>query len=356
MRVLVLTLALLAGPALAQGAGWRGVYVASAPLNGPRQMLPDAAYRGPGSGVYVRLVWAQVEPAPGRYDWSLLDAALARATAAGKKVSLSVIAGGRSPTWLAGQGVQVVEVAAARGANRTCDRIAVPVPWDAGYQKAYARMQAAVAARVRARGAWDAVRIVKLTGIGRITEELRLPITVRADPCGGDPSGQWRQAGYTPERAVAAWRVLADATARGFPGKLLAQDVLDRNDFPAASGPGDDPAVKRRIVADGIRAYPGRFAVQWDGLNLGGTLAGSVGEARARGALVGWQTNAFRGLNGAGCNPDRRSGPRACDAAGYAAMLRRGAAAGGGYLEVWEDDQRAFPKAVAEADRALAGR
>jgi hypothetical protein len=362
MRVLAPMLLLLAvlfdaGAARAQPGGWRGVYVAGAPLNGPGALLPDAAYRGPAGGVYLRLVWAQLEPAPGRYDWRLLDRELARARRANRRVSLSVIAGGRAPPWLSGAGVRVVEVMAARGgrARRACGPIAVPVPWDAGYQRAYARLMAAVATRVRAGGAWDAVRIVKLTGIGRVTEELRLPITTPAGAeCGGDPSGQWRAAGYTADRAVAAWQGLADAAARAFPGKLLAQDVLDRNDFPAARGPGDDPSVKRRIVAAGVRAYPGRFAVQWDGLNLGGPLAGAVADARAQGALVGWQTNAFRGLDGAGCNPGRRSAPQPCDAAGFDAMLRRGTAAGGGYLEVWEDDAQRFPDAVARAERALA--
>lgn len=333
-----------------------GLYVASDPLLGPARGLPDALYREPAAaGVYLRLVWARIEPESGRFDFSSLDREVARAVAAGRRLSISVMAGGRSPEWLARQGARVLRFRVGRGGvNRACVPIAVPLPWDAAYQRAYAAMMARVAARLRATpGAWAQLRVVKLTGIGRITEELRVPISVGADECGGDPNAQWRVVGYTPDRVVAAWSVLADTVATAFPGKLLGQDIIERNDFPAATGGGDDPEVKRRIIARGIARYPGRFLVQWNGLTASGPIAPTPIEARARGALLGWQTNAFRGLDGAGCNAKRRVKAMACDAQGYAAILERGVRTGAAYIEIWPDDALRFPKVVSGADAAI---
>ncbi|HEX8388883.1 MAG TPA: beta-galactosidase [Sphingomonas sp.] len=344
------------GTARTAVADHRGVYVATGPLLNARRGIPEAVYAQPlGSGVYIRLVWTQIEPRPGAYDFSLLDAELARAVRAGRKVSLSVQAGARSPTWLADAGVGTVRLATRQGgANRICLPVAIPVPWDAGYQRAYARAMRAVADRIRAtRGGWDAVRVVKLTGISRITEELRLPITAGANECADDPSAEWREAGYTPDRAVAAWTALSDGVARAFPGKLLGQDVIERNDFPATTGRGFDPSVKERIVAEGLRRYPRRFMVQWNALTVDGPLGETPLRAKARGAVLGWQTNAFRGLEGAGCNAERRGPPLACDARSYAALVLRGSGSGAEYLEVWARDALRFPDAVRAADAEL---
>lgn len=353
------------GRARVPGTGFGGIYATPAPLFDARRLLPDAAYASQAaSGIYIRLVWSQIAPRPGRHDFSLLDRELDRAVAAGKRVSLSVIAGGYAPAWLRERGVQTLRFDIGRGgANRACMGVEIGVPWDRGYQAAFLESFSAIAGHVRARqGAWEALRMVKLTGINRLTEELRLPaLTERQqDVCGPqDETGRWAAAGFRPALVVEAWTRIAEGIAERFPGKQLALDILERNDFPPIGDDGSriaDSPVKGRIIAEGQRRFGPRFAVQWNGLTAAGPLSETVLAAGRRGIVTGWQSNAFRGVEGAGCNPARRAAPEPCDAAGFQAILQRGIATGASYIEAWAPDVLRFPGAVAEADRALAAR
>ncbi|WP_376096984.1 hypothetical protein ACE7GA_05875 [Roseomonas sp. CCTCC AB2023176] len=342
--------------------GFRGIYAAPPPLFDERRSFPDAVYAAEAvSGVYVRLVWSAVAPRPGAYDFRLLDRELGRAVAAGKRVSLSVIAGAYAPAWLPERGVRTLRFALGRGgANRSCLPVQVGVPWDSGYQAAFLDLWSALAERVRATpGGLEAVRIVKLTGVNQFTEEFRMPAGtgLRDDVCGRtDETAAWLAEGYRPARVVEAWTRMAAGIAERFPGTLLALDVLERNDVPPvddAGAPTRDPPVKPRLIAEGRRRFGGRFAVQWNGLTAAGPLADTVLAARAGGTVIGWQSNAFRGLEGAGCNAARNAAPAACDTGGFGAILRRGVETGASYLEVWAPDVLQFPAEVAAADAAL---
>lgn len=369
-RALLLGLpGLLAAPRLAlargPGAGFSGIYATPAPLFDARRLLPDAAHESrAASGIYVRLVWSQIAPRPGQYDFTLLDRELERAVAAGKRVSLSVIAGGYAPAWLRERGVRTLRFDIGRGgANRACMAVEIGVPWEPGYQAAFLECFTALAQHIRARrGGWEALRIVKLTGINRLTEELRLPaLTERQqDVCGAqDETGRWATAGFRPSLVVEAWTRIAEGIAERFPGKQLALDILERNDFPPLDEAGARVAespIKGAILATGQRRLGSRFAVQWNGLTAAGPLSETVLAAGRRGVVTGWQSNAFRGVAGAGCNAARRAAPEPCDAEGFHAILQRGVATGASYIEAWAPDLLRFPEAVAEAERALAGR
>src|SRR5438105_2682934 len=71
-------------PPQARAAGsapdYSGLYIATLPLIDARRAPPADIYAvREAEGVYIRTVWNQVEPSPGRYDWSLLDPELDRA-------------------------------------------------------------------------------------------------------------------------------------------------------------------------------------------------------------------------------------------------------------------------------------
>lgn len=342
-------------------AAARGIYVASFPLLAPKALLPDEVYASPHvGGVYVRLVWAKVEPRPGEYDFSLLDSELRRAVASGKRVSLSIITGAHAPGWLSSQGIATRSFRVGRGGkNRQCLEISMALPWDQGYQKAYGALVRAVADHIRSiPGAWDLVRIVKLTGIGRFTEELRLPADFGdGEVCGNTNSTRtWYEAGYTDDRIVEAWVSLARAVAQAFPDQLLAQDILERNDFPASAAAGSRGAaqtVKARIIEAARKLFPNRFALQWNGLTATGALSETVLGAGRVGVHFGWQSNAFRGFDGAGCNPSRRTAAETCSPDQYRSILQNGVSTGASYIEVWPTDAVAFGDAIGWADRTL---
>jgi hypothetical protein len=351
-------------PARARPAppGFAGVYATPAPLFDARRLLPDGVFAPQGpSGVYARLVWNVVAPRPGAYDFALLDREVERALAGGKRISLSVIAGGYAPAWLAERGVPLLAFDIGRGgANRACIPVRMGVPWHPGYQAAFLDLWAAIRRHLEGRpGAVQAVRIVKLTGVNRLTEELRLPADTarRDDVCGRqDETARWLEAGFRPNLVVEAWARMAEGIARLFPDALVAVDLLERNDFPPVDdrgAVGAESPVKARIVAEGERRFGRRFAVQWNGLTAAGPLSDTVLAAGRRGVVTGWQSNAFLGVQGAGCNDARRAAPVACDLGGFDAILGRGIATGGRYLEVWAPDALRFPGAIAAAEQAL---
>ena len=348
----------IAGAALAWGGDvhasedWRGVYVATRPLMSARSALPVEIYAQPGvSGIYIQLHWDKVEPTQGGFDFTGLDRELRQAVIRGKNVSLSVVAGGRSPKWLLRQGAEMFDFRIARGGQRQCQTISIAPPWNPVYQKRYAMMMRALAHHVKDMSALGTIRIVKLTGVARITEELRLPITAgRQGECGeADATARWIKAGYSPARLVSAWTTLATSVASAFPGAVLAQDVLEKNDLPAVGG----RDIKRDILAAGQRNFPGRFAVQWDGLNSVGALPPTPLAARRAGAILGWQSNMRRGFEGAGCNLREDGPPSLCSPDEYAQLLRRGVESGASYIEIWPEDAQRFSQAVRTADRQL---
>jgi len=340
---------------------YSGLYVATLPLIDSRRAMPEDVYRrNEIEGIYIRLVWKTIEPSPSAYDWSTLDRELSLAMKYRKRISLSVITGGYTPTWLKHQGASMSRFVVTHGdKNRACLAIDLGWPWDSHYQAAYIGAVNALAAHLRTLpGAYDAVRIVKITGISQFTEELRLPTTGNRPQniCQDDAISTWRAAGYRPRLVVDAWNKMAAGVAAAFPDKLLAQDVLDRNDFPPIGNRGELEArstVKNDIIRSGIEKFGPRFAIQWNGLNSGGKLPEVVLDAGRRGAKIGWQSNAFRGLQGAGCNAERKGPAVPCDMKGYRAILERGIATGAQYIEVWPNDVLQFPAAIASAQAEL---
>lgn len=355
----------IASTAMAQSQPpeFRALYATGAPLIDSRRELPNDVFKADWvDGIYIRLVWASIEPQPHKFDFSTLDDELDKAVAAHKLVSLSVITGARAPAWLASVGIKTFDFQAQQGggANRRCLAFRFGVPWDSGYQKALIELQRAIAEHIRSKpGAWEALRIVKLTGINQLTEELRFPMawSDRLDACNNPQRVQmWRDLNYDPTAAINAWITIAQAIADTFPDKVLALDILDRNDFPPDSLGGEDgdpSAVKSTIIERATGLFPGRFAIQWNGLNLGGSISNTVLSAARRGVIIGWQTNAFRGLNGAGCNASRQETVRACSEDDYRALLQRGISAGASYIEIWAPDALEFKGPISEAQKEL---
>ncbi|HEY4773549.1 MAG TPA: beta-galactosidase, partial [Xanthobacteraceae bacterium] len=339
---------------VARLADFSGIYVATQPLHNVQRNLRDEVYQVDGvDGIYVRLVWRTIAPAPGRFDWSTLDRELDRVERTGKKLSIGVRAGAWTPGWLYEQGVRGSRfvVGAHGGGLGRCDEHTLPWPWDDRYQQAYIDMMRALAAHLKARPrSYELLRIVKITGINQRSEEMRMPANAvagikRAGGCAiSDAVSEWRAAGYRPSKVVEAWRRMAEGVAASFPDKLLAIEVLDRNDFPAIAEPGRGELidVKAQIVALGLGLFPGRFAVQWDGLSAV-RAADSVIASGRRGAIVGWQTNLFRGPEGgAGCEARTVYEAQPCTASSFRAILENGIAHGGRYIEVWAPDALRF--------------
>ena len=176
-----------------------------------------------------------------------------------------------------------------------------------------------------------------------------------------DARSAWQALGYRPSKLVAAWTNLTVATGAAFPGKLVAMAILDRNGFPPIDESGDTgpagvmsaEAVRDRLVSVGLKLLPGRFAVQWNGLQPG-KISNAVRAAGRNGTIIGWQSNEHAGVAGADC-PTGLTMDTTCTSSSYAALLREGIANGGQFIEVWPADVTKFSGEIAAAGHEMKG-
>ena len=164
----------------------------------------------------------------------------------------------------------------------------------------------------------------------------------------------WQNAGYTPSKVMDAWKSTSTAINSAFPDKILALEVLENFDFPPFDENGQqvtfqDPHyvdIKQAVVADALRRFPGRFAIQWDGLSAERVVP-SVIRAGEAGAIVGWQTNLFKGPKvGSGCESGAIAEAKICTPDTYIKILQNGLRNGGKYFEIWPTDAKQHAGAV----------
>ena len=96
------------------GMGWTMHYYSNVTCNyGSRLEPSDTLDDFPGvSTVYLRLPWAYLEPAEGKYNWAILDTPAQRWIAKGKKIALRVTC---SENWMTNATPQWVKDAGAKG-------------------------------------------------------------------------------------------------------------------------------------------------------------------------------------------------------------------------------------------------
>lgn len=353
----------------AQSTGdFGGIYAVTPKLNESSDNLPDAVYSRPEfDGVFIRLTWNNIEPSAGTYNWTLLDREVERSVRAGKKISLGVVTGASTPDWVFAEGVpaNTFYVTAGRKVG-ACLEVKIPTPWDENYIAAYDRLMQALANHLKAKQAYDSVRIVKITGMNKLSLETWIPF--RREPAedgncnSSDGLATWQAAGYRPSKAIQAWQQLANSVNRAFPDKVLSMAIVNSNDFPLINEQGqqvrrNDPSnvdVKQQLFTIGLQSFPGRFAVQWNGLSAD-KVSPVVLEAGQRGAIIGWQSNQYLGT-GAGCNATTPARATPCTNTSFDRILQNGIATGGQFIEVFPENILQFPDVIDRARTTLRSR
>ena len=184
-------------------------------------------------GFLVRVPWADLEPAPGVHDWSLIEQQVALIAGDGKRVALGVVQGDSgTPDWLPGLGAQMVTYSFA-GGPRT-----IAVPWDPVYLARWTDFVAALGARF---GDEPAIELVHATHATHNGFEMQLPFGEEA---------QYLALGYTDSLYAGSWATVLDAFAAAFPDRWLDVDV-----HPIW---GSDQ-VAEDVVAHGLAAVGPRF-------------------------------------------------------------------------------------------------
>jgi hypothetical protein len=157
------------------------------------------------NGVSWIFGWKQIATAPGVYDWSTVDAAIAASSGSGRQTMLRIDAGATSPSWIPNQ----LTMSFQPLGPQPYQTVTMPRPWDPTYI-------ADLTAFIKAYGArYDGnskVTRIEMTG-GGYQGEMVLP----------QWSG-WIGAGYTDAAMTSTWETLIHAYRNAFPRHALALD------------------------------------------------------------------------------------------------------------------------------------
>ncbi len=385
-----LLLSVMLAGALAVGTGManspadvRGMYVIVLDyiFSSPQGVQAQSALKVPGvDGMTLVAGWNSIEPSRGEFDWRTLDKWIGFSDSLGKKITLVIKAGSEIPSWVfqpppAGGGAVPLNfrVSPHEGKTGVCDTETIAAPWDPAYLAQWDSMLIAVAAHLRSQGTYGAITSLRLTGINRTSDELRLPAETAAStglPCVSDAITTWQTADYRPSRLLQAWDAVTTSFMKSFPDKAFCVAIIPNPPqipFPPIADDGTVitdslPDQNQPLLALAAQKFPGRLVVQFNFL-LNGTPANPfvVQAAQTLGTMCGFQTNNFYSLtdSGAACGgtPDH---PSPCSSQQYLSQLETGISPLGQsyslrsqYIEIWPINANAFPEDILQAHQEL---
>jgi hypothetical protein len=214
----------------------------------------------------ARVDWADLETAPGVFDWTDLDAQIAAIVAAGKKLVVGVAtggdraaAGGHKPNWL------YTLISANGGTFFTWSEdngvtsVTIPVHWDPTFLSRKTSMINAVGVHVSG----QPVVAVRLNYMNAHSEDYNPGGTNnRVDgvpPAGSTPQTRWLAAGWTEAKLINAGDTTFAAYNIAFPN-VLFEIAIGKipNNILAPSG---QQFVNDTVIAHARTNYPNRILV-----------------------------------------------------------------------------------------------
>ncbi len=317
------------------------------------------------SGVFLRYKWMQLNPARDRFDFSDLGAVIDDVRAAGKSVSLVIMAGKYTPSWVFDEGAARLSLPA-----RTGDRFSqpfVPAPWDPVFIEAYARMIDALAEFLRQDPArYRTVVLVKNGAVVIHSAETRLmPVrpfagkAVRDDPAALDGfrrslCRQWAAIGYREDRILRAMARLNDRISTAFPDQYLGLAfVAGSARFPTVDETGkctcpDRNTTMNKIIRQMVHRFGARAIINST------VLTADKGDPPINrwivenGGLIGFQVNRQK----VGCPEGAGAG---CTERSFVDTLISGIDAGAVFIEVHDGDINRYRGILVSMNRRLIG-
>ncbi|HYW71937.1 MAG TPA: hypothetical protein VE961_12940 [Pyrinomonadaceae bacterium] len=311
---------------------------------------------------------------------NLLDEWIAAAITANRKIALTIPAGSSIPSWLFQVGAKPLNftISPHAGATGKCDAETIAAPWDPAFLNQWDAMLASLANHlkttfVNGESEYDAITLLRLTGINRTTEELRLPAETPQSTglsCVSDAIAIWQAAHYKPSRLLKGWNSIVDSFQQNFPDKSFSVAIIPQNPFPPIAEDGSVitgtvPDQNHPLIKSASEKLPGRLVVQFDFLLPGDPASAEViKDAGKLGTLAAFQTNEWLGGQGAACTGQIGSTtnpPMPCSTSDdYLALLNTGIYPKGPnkilraqYIEVFRANVNAFPPAIETAHQEL---
>jgi len=383
-RMLLLTLLALCSSVRAQSPppDLRGIYVGGNNILNENPKTLIAGLSVPGvDGLLLNLGWDDIEPAMGQYQWAALDQWMTQAISSGKKVTLSVGDGMRTPSWLFqaapdGAGAKPLNFSISRkgGASNVCDAETIAAPWDPAFLKRWDSMLTALSAHLKSAGTYNAIVLLRLTGINRDTDELHLPEETAKSTglaCVSDAIAAWQQAGYRPSLLLQGWDSITSSFKKNFPDKSFTVAIIARTNTPfppiAEDGSiltGNIPDLSGPPLMLASQKFPGHLVIQNNTLYPSvPAQPATIQFAQSLGTMLAFQTNEDLFSNTgkrAGCGTSF-SDAVSCTNATYLALLDTGIYPLGQsnslrsqYIELFAGDAIAFPDDILQSHFLLA--
>jgi len=376
-RVLRVALLVLFLAAALNAQDVRGIYVFSndvSHISKPFAAGVTSALKLPGvDGLVLNIGWDALEPSMGQYDFSTFDQWVSLAVASGRKIDVAINAGASTPSWLfttAGAAQLNFTISPHSGATGVCQAITLAAPWDPIFLDRWDALLVAVAAHLRSNGSYGSVTLLRLTGINRTTEELRLPAESSQStglPCVTDAIAMWQAAGYKPSLLLHAWDAITNSFKKSFPDKSFSVAIIPNNAFPPIAEDGtviksNPPDANQPLMSLASHKFPSHLVVQFDFLMPGEAASPAVvGYAQSLNTMAAFQTNEYLGSSGGGaaCS-EPVTNPTPCTLATFLQLLETGIYPLGRsnplraqYIEVFQANANAFPADIFEAHYEL---
>ncbi len=355
----------------------RGIYVDSRISNLTRKdsIALAQSMTVPGVDGFTMVAgWKYLEPAKGIFSWAAFDAWMKTAVSAGKKIELSIPAMYDTPSWLFlpspdGAGLVPLDFSyTRRPMDTTCLADTLAAPWDVGFLALWDAMLDSVSEHLKSTGMYDAVVLLRLTGINKDSDELHLPSETSGPPCSTNNVAIWQAAGYRPSRILVAWDSITTSFKRYFPDKSFSVAIIAIADpFPAIDDndsiiTGTVPNQNFPLLQLAARKFPGHLVIQNNTLypNISAQPE-TIASAESLKTMIAFQTNqdiAFPTGKGAACGG--RNDTTVCTDSTYLNELQTGIYPKGPgdrlraqYIEVFAPNVNALPEIILQAHNEL---
>ena len=320
-----------------------------------RQVKTSALTNPDVDGISVHEKWWHLEPSEGVYDWSTLDAYVARITPFGKNILIRIgtmggrhSLGGNTPDWVMDAvGANTITYYDSGRVLRT-----IPLFWDQTFLNKKIAMIAAIGARYSGN---HLVKVATASFANRHSEDWSVPDSTQIDgipPAGSSEASRMLAAGYTHQKMVDAGTQIMDAAMAAWPNQVIYM-AIGRIDRPLEQ----DPDSVARDVRDATRSRWGANRLVIGKEIISNVMPFAPPDPTGAWALFYNSRPAIAGQNLAACYGSCQMNGGNCNGLTYDQILRgtvdHFVSYGGKWLEIYDDDVTNLLSAIHYAHQQL---